>query len=279
MDEATRFSRALSVQPRADRPGAYDAELDPDFRVGGAEHGGLLLALAGQALRAHLPHPDPLSISAYYLTAARPGPAVLHADVLRRSRSLSTGSVRLSQPGEDGRPVDRLHALATFGDLAALPDEVRTSATPPDLPPPEECVSPALAPPELAALTSLHRRLDLRLDPATVGWAVGQPSGAGRIQGWLRFPGEDPDVLSLLLAADALPPTAFDLGVRAGWAPTLELTAHVRARPAPGWLLVSQHTRNLAHGLFEEDCEVWDSAGRLVVQARQLARLPSGASR
>ena len=55
-----------------------------------------------------------------------------------------------------------------------------------------------------------------------------------------------------------------------GWAPTLELTAHVRAGPAPGWLKVRHATRNLAGGMFEEDCEVWDSAGRLVAQSRQL---------
>jgi hypothetical protein len=65
----------------------------------------------------------------------------------------------------------------------------------------------------------------------------------------------------------------FDLG-RMGWAPTMELTAHVRAVPAPGWLVVRHETRNLAGGMFEEDCEVWDSAGRLVAQSRQLARVP-----
>ncbi|MGA9746118.1 MAG: thioesterase family protein, partial [Nocardioides sp.] len=54
----------------------------------------------------------------------------------------------------------------------------------------------------------------------------------------------------------------------------LELGVHLRARPAPGWLRVMHRTRNLAGGLFEEDAEVWDSAGRLVAQSRQLAKVP-----
>jgi hypothetical protein len=83
----------------------------------------------------------------------------------------------------------------------------------------------------------------------------------------------EPDPLLLLLAVDALPPVTFDLGLP-GWAPTLELTAHVRASPAPGWLRVRHATRNLAGGLLEEDAEVWDAAGRLVAQSRQRARAP-----
>jgi hypothetical protein len=77
----------------------------------------------------------------------------------------------------------------------------------------------------------------------------------------------------LLLAVDTLPPVTFDLGM-SGWAPTLELTAHVRARPAPGWLRIRVSTRNFAGGLLEEDAEVWDSRDRLVAQSRQLARAP-----
>jgi len=87
--------------------------------------------------------------------------------------------------------------------------------------------------------------------------------------------GREPDPLMLLLAVDTLPPVTFDMGL-AGWAPTLELTAHVRARPAPGWLRVRVSTRNFAGGLLEEDAEVWDSQDRLVAQSRQLARAPKG---
>jgi acyl-CoA thioesterase len=54
----------------------------------------------------------------------------------------------------------------------------------------------------------------------------------------------------------------------------LELTTHVRARPAPGWLACSFATRFITGGFLEEDGEVWDATGRLVAQSRQLALLP-----
>jgi len=76
-----------------------------------------------------------------------------------------------------------------------------------------------------------------------------------------------------VVVVDALPPATFDLGLP-GWAPTLELTAHVRARPAPGPAVVRHETRNVSAGQFEEDCWVWDATGRLVAQSRQLALLP-----
>ncbi|WP_344445710.1 thioesterase family protein, partial [Kitasatospora nipponensis] len=256
-------------------PGLHRGELSAGWQIGGGINGGLLLAVAANALRQDLPeHPDPFSISCHYLSTSAAGPLTVRTDVVRRGRSLSTGTASLYQDGPDGEPLERLRVLASYGDLAAQQGEVRTSAAPPALPPLEQCIGMEHAPPSLMDQAALLQRLDIRLDPATVGWALGQPSNVGRIQGWFKFADErEPDPLSLLLVADALPPVTFDLGLP-GWAPTVELTVHLRARPVPGWLRVSHATRNLAGGYFEEDAEIWDASGRLVAQSRQLARAP-----
>ena len=95
------------------------------------------------------------------------------------------------------------------------------------------------------------------------------------MRGWFRLPGGEPvDSLALLCAVDAFPPTAFNARLPVAWTPTVELTAHVRASPAPGWLRCRFSTRFVTAGFLEEDGEVWDSAGRLVGQSRQLALVP-----
>ena len=266
----TEFDRGTSVLLGDD--GTYAADLRPGWVVGGGVNGGYLLATLGRALGATAPgKPDPIAISAYYLSATTPGPASIETRVVRDGGSVATLAADLRQ-GD----THRITALATYGDLAGLSDDVGTTAAPPELPPLEQCVGFADAPPEFQEQTPpLMSRFDMRFDPASAGWAVGAPSGRGLIQCWFRLPDREPDPLSLLLAVDAMPPATFDLGLL-GWAPTLELTAHVRARPAPGWLRLRHATRNVAGGMFEEDCEVWDSADRLVAQSRQLGRVPRG---
>ena len=83
--------------------------------------------------------------------------------------------------------------------------------------------------------------------------------------------GKHIDSLALLCAVDAFPPTAFNARLPVAWTPTVELTAHIRANPAPGWLRCRFSTRFVTAGFLEEDGEVWDSTGRLVGQSRQLA--------
>jgi acyl-CoA thioesterase len=216
-----------------------------------------------------------MAISAYFLTPGMPGAVTVRTEAVRRGRAVSTGQATLLQDDGNGGEVERVRVLATYGDLASVDGDVRTTAAPPQLPDPDACVSADQAPPDFLEHASLLQRLDMRLDPATVGWAMGKPSGKGEIRGWLRMAdGREPDPLLLLLAVDALPPVSFDLGMP-GWTPTLELTAHVRCRPAPGWLRVNLTSRTLSGGYLEEDAEVWDSEDRLVALSRQLARATS----
>ncbi|MBZ4320781.1 thioesterase family protein [Streptomyces huiliensis] len=248
----------------------HDTHIHEGWTLFGAANGGYLLAITARALADTLPHPDPFTLTAHYLSATRPGPAVVRSGLAHTRRSLSTGQASLFQTADDGTEVERLRVLATYGDLDALSDDVRTTAKPPALPPREHCFAGGG---EGFGAAEIVARLDLRLDPATAGWATGGPAGRGEMRGWFDFAdGRDPDLFSLLLAADALPPTTFDLGI-IGWVPTVELTVHVRRRPAPGPLRISVVTRNLAGGFLEEDAEIWDSADRLVAQSRQLARL------
>ena len=168
-----------------------------------------------------------------------------------------------------------LRHTATFADLDANSEPVHLQDAPPELPDPEACV-PAVRTGFAERITLLDR-LDLRIDPATVGWAIGQPAGDGEMRAWIRFAdGREPDVAALPFFLDALPPVSFTLGAL-GWAPTIAFSGHVRTRPAGGWLRMRITTRNVIGGLFEEDATIWDSRGRVVAQSRQLAgvRMPS----
>ncbi|GAA2464963.1 thioesterase family protein [Streptomyces lavendulocolor] len=273
-DMDSEFDRDTAVTLR--EPGVYDAELSAGWTIIQAVNGGYLLALLGRALGEALPHPHPFTISAHYLTPSVPGPAVVRTETVRTGRTLSTGQASLFQYAEDGTEVERIRVLASYGDLDALPDDVRTTAKPPAIPPREHCLGPSDGPAPIPGSSAITERLDIKLDPTTLGWAVGAPSGKGEMRAWFGLAdGREPDPLSLLLTVDALPPTSFELGLT-GWTPTVELTTHIRCRPAPGPLRVSITTRNLAGGFLEEDAEVWDSADRLVAQSRQLARAPRG---
>ncbi len=281
----TEFDDALALDRVAD--GVRRGRLGEAWSIGGAVNGGLLMSLAGQALAEHLAehggnasgHDAPVAFTAYFLSASSDGPAELRTEVVRVGRTMSTGQVSLVQE-VDGQPVERLRALASYGDLATWAQPVLREPEVPRMPPPDQCVDAAMAPADFRESVPLLGRFDLRLDPATAGWALGQPSGQGVMRGWIRFAdGRPVDALSLLFFLDALPPVAFDLGIM-GWAPTLEFSGHIRAEPTDGWLLVELTTRTVTGGLLEEDAMIWDESGRMVAQSRQLAgiRLPAATS-
>jgi hypothetical protein len=250
-----------------------DAEVDAGWGIGTKPNGGYLLALLANGAAAAaaevegLAHPDPMTASAHYLSAPGPGPVEVRAEVLRRGKRLSQVRSRLVQDG-----TNRVEATFTLGRLDPEAEPWWDDAPPPpDTTPEPDCPrSPAVSAAGGFAVPMLER-VELRLDPALTGFAVGAPTGRGELRGWLRFADGRPfDARSLLLAVDALPPATFDLG-STGWVPTFALTAYVRRVPAPGPLLVRQRARLVEDDVVDEACDVWDARGRLVAQATQLA--------
>ncbi|NMH98021.1 thioesterase family protein [Pseudonocardia acidicola] len=270
---AAPFRDAIGLTPLGD--GRYAAELGLVWAVGTKAHGGVLLVLLAKAALARLdtetgiqdrtPGLEPLAIGAEFLRAPEPGPVELHTEVLKLGRTASVAAVRLIQ---DGRLM--LSATVTAG---RLPGDAPRWVDLPELPaePPADAFDPAGD--RTTPATGLAAACELRFDTATTPFAVGK-QGAPVIRGWTRPLGEDPDVLFALLAGDILPPTVFNLGGGIGWAPTVQLTALLRARPAPGWLRLESRSSTVAGPWFDEDLTVIDSAGRLICQARQIALAP-----
>ena len=211
------------------------------WRIGGGVNGGVLLAIAGRALAAELgtadgdrpAHPDPLAISAYYLTPGVAG-AGHGAHLGRPPRARGVHGPGLAAAGRRRRrrgragPVPRDLRRPRLGRRATSPPRRRrrscrrrTSACPPR---------------RRRRTSSSTRRCSSgstcgSTRPRPAG-PSGKPSGNGVIRGWLRMAdGREPDPLLLLLAVDALPPVAFELGL-----PGLDADARAdgaRARP-PG---------------------------------------------
>ncbi|GAA1305999.1 hypothetical protein Psi02_23090 [Planotetraspora silvatica] len=260
-DEATQAIRVDDT--------TYDVCLDGGYSIGGPLNGGYLLATVLRAVVDESPHAHPVSTSAQFLRAAVPGPATVRIERLKSGRTATMTRATLVQ---DGRSfIDTLVTTATL-DPAATPEWADGPASPmPDL---SDCTK--LPDPKPESNMNLNAQMELRFDPPTIGWLAGEPTGRPESRAYFRMAEtQDPDPFVLALAVDALPPVVFSAGAR-GWAPTVELTWHLRALPAPGWLTLLGSGRLISDGWFDEDVEVWDSAGRLVAQSRQLARVGRG---
>lgn len=263
---ATSFDDAMAVSAAGD--GRFAADVAEGWDVRGNPHGGYLLALAATAIGKVVTQPDPISVSATYLAPPRFGPADVHVSVLRAGRRQSTAVARLVQDG-----VERLNTVATFGTLAqAAPEILATELHVPSMPRAEQCLPGDLLHDAEGEVIRLHERLELRLHPDT-GWVHGWPSGTAELNGWLRHAGgRDPDLLAVLMFSDGMPPSLFEaVGRSALHTPTVQLTTHVFAHPAPGWVQGRFPTRVRAGSFLDEDGELWDSAGTLIATSRQLA--------
>ncbi|HVE63782.1 MAG TPA: thioesterase family protein [Mycobacteriales bacterium] len=251
--------------------GRYDAEVDPGWFVLTGANGGYVAALLVRAIEATVAEasdvpaqPKPLrSLSVQYLQPAAEGPAQVEVDITRVGRSLTFVDVRLRQGGKLAA-----HGLAALGsgrgaagfqdgrppEGTALPD-----ALPPPPPPPPGVPVPPIA-----------HRLDYR-PVAQKPLFSGAPA---EFWCWLRLVDRPPvDAAMLAVYADAMFPALFFRSTIPVVVPTVDLTVHLRTPPRPGydgWCLGHVRTSAVADGFAEEDCEIYDDAGMLLAQSRQL---------
>lgn len=259
-----------------DRPTAgdtvrYEAEVHPGWDIGGNANGGYLMAIAGRAMADAMGRP-PVTLTAHYLRPAPSGPCTVDVEVVRSGRRFATATASLTMASGE---IIRL--LGTFGEPTPGGPSL-TRESPVDLPPYEECEVPP--PPAEGPQPAMFDKLAIRIRPGDEGFRTGRPSGRAEIYGWFAFarderdPDETIDPIALLLVSDAFPPPVFNTDLPVAWVPTVELTVHVRGVPAPGPLRCAFRSRFIHDGLLDEEGEVWDSAGTLVLQSRQIALAP-----
>lgn len=262
------FDAATAVTAVGD--GTYRAELDESYSILGKPNGGYLLAVVARAATTELVehgtnHPHCVAASASFIRAPKCGPAEVRVTVQRSGTRVSQVHAVIVQ---DGRvAVDSILACGRLDAIGEPRYEEPCTVVLPDL---VHCPRVAPGGPPGEGVTIMDR-VELHLDPATTGFSRGELAAEAEVRGWLRLAEGRPfDPLSLLFASDALPPATFPIG-SSGWVPTIQLTVYVRGVPADGWLVARQRAKLVAGGLVDEVCELWDSTGRPVVQAVQLA--------
>ena len=243
----------------------WTGAIGENWSIGDNPNGGYLVATALRAFSDLVPeHPDPISVTTHFL---RPGiadtPCEVHAEIVRRGRSLTTGKATLSQDGKN-----RIEVITSLGNLddTKVHTDTDITQTQPPAPPPESC--PQRSGKEQGIHLPLLNRMDIRIHPdqAQAG-AAGKPV----VSGWIRFHDDSPvNSLSSIVFADAFPPSVFGLLGSIGWVPTIELTVHVRRHPSPGWIFGQFQTDDFHQDRMIESGALWDSKGNLIVQSRQV---------
>jgi len=268
------FDRALAMERRSDF--TFDGAVASGWDILGNANGGYLIALAARAMSEVTGRPDCFTVTAHYFAPAPVSASRVEVRPVRAGRRFATATSSLFLVDEPGGTGGRecLRVIATMGDLSSDPGGPTTMVgSRPDITPWDEC--PTISDTTINEFAFIHGRLGTRIDPRDAVFRTSAPSGEGVMRGWFAFRDDRPiDSLALLLACDAFPPAAFNLDLPTNWVPTVELTVHVRAIPAPGPVACFFRTRFVQNGLLEADGEVWDAAGTLVAQSRQLALAP-----
>ncbi len=257
----TAFDDDTAAEPLG--AGRYRVRFDNRWWVGRGPNGGYVAATLVRAIRAEVGAERALrSLTVHYVRAPVEGEAEVEVRVERAGRSLTTVSVR----GEQDGATFALAVAALASDYSSRVELAHAEM--PDVRPPEEVPVPSAEgfdPPPFS------RNFELRPALGPVPFSGRPPALTG---GWIRLREERPLDDALLAAlCDSWWPAAFAVVREPFWAPTVDLTVHLRAplpRPHDD-VLVEARTGTARDGFLEEDVRIFARDGTLLAQSRQLA--------
>lgn len=275
-----RAATRVTVLSHTEQTATFAGAIDSTWTIGPKVHGGVMLAVCAAAARRQivLSDPDqhdivPLAVSVSYLSAPDPGEVQLTTTVSKLGRQVCFVDVEMTQAGRVA-----VRAVVTLGrpDAGDPRHETPTSLSSMPAEPTPDAL-PVTGDHPMASIVHVAKGCDMRIDPTSAKFLTGE-QGDAQIRLWVRpFAGDEADadtaVLFALMTGDISAPVTMNRGMF-GWAPTVQLTAYLRRRPASGWLRVSASSTVIGGSWFEEDHLVLDSTGAVVVQSRQLAMVP-----
>ncbi|TVP57728.1 MAG: thioesterase family protein [Halomonadaceae bacterium] len=244
---------------------AGEVVLPEDWGQGRATFGGLLGALANQAMRACLSDHRPLrSLSVAFVGPAAPGEKVqIRAEVLRQGKSVTQIESRITQHGETV-----LVALGSYGHGRESVVQVPGRAAP-TAPAPEK--APAL--PWIEGVTpafTQHIAMHFGL-----GGFPFTGSESREMGGWMRFK-EAPRAMTeshLIALADAWPPAVLPQLKKPAPASSLSWTLQI-VEPEPrlasdDWLLYEASIDQAREGYGQTQAGIWSRDGQLLALSHQ----------
>ena len=279
------FARQMVVAPDGARPGRYHVDVDPRWNCPVVPQGGLMAALAAQAMATELAMPDERlrSLTTVFASQVPAGPVAIDVTVLRRGRTMSQ-AVATARGGGDAADSPGHTTVAVFGrDRGGFEF---TDLAMPDVPPPGECPSFRDPPPPEHADEygegppfAFWEHVEGRPAIGHAPWEDYVPTSS-ECAYWYRF--EDPpvrpdgtlDPLAVITLCDLMPSS---VGQRMGpgqpdWhPPSADLTVHMLGEARSEWLLAHLHARRATGGYASVEAAMWDPTGpTLVAHAAQV---------
>lgn len=255
------LAEALAMEVDGDTAHAH---VHQGWDVFGIPHGGYLAALAARAVLEVSGQPDVFTQTTHFVRKARFDDITIVVTPLGASRRFASWQAVATQ---DDEVV--VVSLASVGDRTAIEGPDWSDVAPWD--PDGEALSPPAGHPDLPfTAPQVAERFGQRIAVSTAGFATGQRQDRAVLRAVVHP--DQVDQLAAIVACDITPPAIWNPLGTAGWVPTLELTVHLRGRPAAGPMSIDVVTHHVQDGFLEEDAVVRDADGRLVAQSRQLAR-------